>query len=212
MGTGHDEGAQGTRGPGPTEGWTQGWQSRAPNLGNRPWAPLPTWTPVTHCCRQRPRTWPKRLALALRTVLAWPKLLSRGSTVSSWVGGGDIQVSLGAAAPNEASQTRTVCGALLAHGGVDFPSPPCPAVGHAWGCPQGEARGLKTTLLAQRSGKVPLGPLGMASCPSPDTLSSFAPTPGCVGTAPSFWLPLSSQSRCAHCRREGLAGPPGRGT
>ena len=113
---------------------------------------------------------------------------------------------------NTLTQTRTVCGALLAHGGVDFPSPPCPAVGHAWGCPQGEARGLKTTLLAQRSGKVPLGPLGMASCPSPDTLSSFAPTPGCVGTAPSFWLPLSSQSRCAHCRREGLAGPPGRGT
>ena len=39
MGTGHDEGAQGTRGPGPTEGWTQGWQSRAPNLGPAVGAP-----------------------------------------------------------------------------------------------------------------------------------------------------------------------------
>lgn len=41
------------------------------------------WTPVTHRCRQKHEAWPKRLALALRRVLAWPKLLSTGSTSSS---------------------------------------------------------------------------------------------------------------------------------
>lgn len=55
-------------------------------------APCAHLDPITHCCRQRHKTWPKRLALALRTVLAWPKLPSKGSTSSSWVGEGHSRI------------------------------------------------------------------------------------------------------------------------
>lgn len=101
-------------------------------------APCAHLDPITHCCRQRHKTWPKRLALALRTVLAWPKLPSKGSTSSSWVGKG-IQGSPGTAVvpTDQASQLKALCawGTVLVHGGSVHPTPPAPTVGNAWGCP-----------------------------------------------------------------------------
>lgn len=129
----------------------------------------PTWTPVTHCCRQRPKTWPKRLALELRTVLACPKLLSMGSTSSSCMGEGHSSIPLGAAVvpTDQASRPRTLCTWQLCCSteGSVTPALPVPAVGNASGCPRGEARGLKTTLLAQRSSMVPLGSPGNGELP-----------------------------------------------
>lgn len=99
----------------------------------------------------------------------------------------------------------TLClGTRQVHGRpVTLLRPPLTTAGNAWG----KLRGMRP-----KGGRFLLDPWKMASQPSPDILCPWsAPGPGCVRTAPSFWQLLSSLSHCAHCRREGLVGSPGRG-
>lgn len=73
--------------------------------------------------------------IGVEDCLGMAKAAEQGQHGVQLGGRGDIQVSLGVAAPDEASQTRILCRGSVGPRRGQSPQPTLPAVGHAWGCP-----------------------------------------------------------------------------